>query len=359
MTSPDKIEPIEPIEIIDLPADVEVAPVQPPVCKLVTDKVCMLFSKIMLYISSYSRRSIILTAQFIFIIAILIIMAIYLRVFIKTYEHIDIHTSTTGNVYPCFYVVRNVSTDADTDICVDSYTFINTTDVEDDDYMCNNLYYRDVIGYCIYNNPICESAQICDCLEKYENYDITSGFTDHFIIYSFYYLVIAIIIISCIFVAFLYMYREKLFSIVGKKSMSVSECILTINFIGCVTVICSILLLFIICIWLPIATTITKPNNYCDIVCNNCYWVDAPINAFIINQCCSASYYGLEQLNFDSTAYSTNTYLYYCISATFIPIAITFAIFFSKVLYVPDFIIFIINDGYFSIVASMTNFNNN
>jgi hypothetical protein len=325
--TPDKIDPIE---IIDGPADVSAPPIQLPFYKLVTSRVCQLASKIMLFASSYSRQSIILAAQFFFVIVILIVIAIYLQVFIKTYRDIDIYTSTQGNVYPCFYVVRNGS--VNTNICADNYTFINTTDTEG--YMCDNVYYCDVIGYCRYDNSICNSASFCNCLQQHKNYNITSGFGDHFVIYSLYYVVIAIIIILCISATFFYFIKKKLFSVDEKT------CALIINRIGCAAVCCVGLLFLVICIWLPIVTAVTKPDEYCDIVCewHSCYWIDAPINMFIINQCCSANYYGLykQWLNFDSTPYTTDTYIYYCVSVTFIPIAITFATCFSSVLYIPD-----------------------
>ena len=225
-------------------------------------------------------------------IVLMLAVNLYIYIFIESYHDINIVTSTQGDVYPCFYLPQ-------TNSCEVNYTFI------DDDQSKNKS------GYCVFNNDFCKDSNMQECINSYYDINITNGYIDHFVMYTLYYYLIFIIVMMLFFILnsgiLICMDKKK---ILPSMKHDITVCTAAAG------VILYTLLLCMICIWLPIATCISQPNKYCDIVCNDCYYINTTINIFIDHACCSM---GSDSIRNFSSNYSIISFRLYLAMSTLVP----------------------------------------
>ena len=205
-----------------------------------------------------------------------VIFITYATIFISEYRSeiliIDINRSADYkiNVRPCEYLSHEID-NLNATICATSYTLYDNV--------------------CIYDNDFCHDNSQTDPKPSnyYELKIIASDFTDNPVIYS---MIVFSMFIILLCVSFgIIEFRNCCNEYEDNNECDCIEIIRTI-------VYCLLIIIFnaltITAIWMiPIVSTY-QSLKYCDVVCNNEYYVETGVNYYIYNTCCIDS-----QINFD------------------------------------------------------------
>lgn len=237
------------------------------------------------------------------------IMLLYVITYISIFDGVDINND---NTHMCFYYTKTTS-------CPENYTFI---DIPATDTFCDNPrfdYYR---GYCIYNNTFCQFSDVCECTDADSIFDIRFIFSTNPVVFLFF----ALITLPLVAFGFINAFLKWPFpSCINEKNITsnhdLQKCPIILFIIIFIT-------LLVVAIIFPLLTLYHTPTEFCDIVCNQCYYIDGEINAFIENACCANSI-----INFDGLYSETGYVLYILMMIVFtVSIIVVSTGFFSVVI---------------------------